>query len=71
MLRSEHKIYKDEQKSPIPNTSEIELDKDTLSMDIASLKHNLHMVVKLQHSQAPRHVVVTNAELMEQVLYSI
>ena len=55
----------------ITNASETKLDKEALSMARASLERNLHMAVKTQHGQVPWHLIVTNVELIEQVLYSI
>ena len=71
MLRSEYKRYKDESKSLIPNTYKIELEKKAFIIARASLKHNLYVAIKLQNSKAPRHKIVTNIELVEQVPCSV
>ena len=67
MLRSEYKRYKDKLRSLIPNTSEINLDKEALRMFRYSVECNLNVAVKPLYSQASWHEIVTNKKRMEQV----
>ena len=67
MPRSEHSIYNREFNLLIPNALEIELDKEAFSIARASFECKLHVAVKSQYSQAFRHKIVTNAEVIEQV----
>ena len=65
MLRPEHKRNKNELKSLILNASEAKIDKEDPIIARSILERNLHVAVKPQHSQAPTHEIITNAQFME------